>query len=76
MGHCEAHGGRIRLKSAYATRYDPEIALIIGSILYKFSMWDNGATYGAKLQDLKYRAMRVPPLQSGVTRMLHLLHCA
>lgn len=60
----------ICLKSIYETRHDPEIALIIGAILYKFSMWDNGATYGAKLQDLKYIATRVSPPRWGLARML------
>jgi peroxin-2 len=60
----------IHLKSAHETRYDPEIALIIGAILYKYSMWDSGATYGAKLQDLKYIATRVSSHQSGLARML------
>jgi len=64
----------VPIQSVYETRYDPEITLIIGAILYKFSMWDNGATYGARLQDLKYKATRVSPLQSALTRMLNLLH--
>lgn len=32
-------------------------------------MWDNGATYGAKLQDLKYKATRAASTPAfGLTR--------
>ncbi|KAF8308798.1 hypothetical protein DL93DRAFT_1855997 [Clavulina sp. PMI_390] len=55
-----------QLGSVYETRYDPEFALVIGAILYKFSMWDKGATYGAKLQDLHYRTTKV---STGATKL-------
>ncbi|KAJ8698309.1 peroxisome assembly protein (Peroxin-2) [Pleurotus ostreatus] len=50
------------LQSALATmnpslrsRFEPELSLIIQLTLYKLSVWNLGATYGAKLQDLKYK---------------------
>ena len=42
------------LQSALRTRFDPELALLIQLTLYKFSVWDTGASYGARLQGLKY----------------------
>ena len=42
------------------SRFDPELALIIQLALYKLSVWDSGATYGAKLQDLRYRVPSTP----------------
>ncbi|EAU84899.2 peroxisomal biogenesis factor 2 [Coprinopsis cinerea okayama7 len=36
------------------SRFDPEIRLFIQLVLYKFSVWNTGASYGAKLQDLHY----------------------
>ena len=42
------------------SRFDPELALIIQLTLYKLSVWDSGATYGAKLQDLRYRVSSAP----------------
>lgn len=39
-------------------RIEPELGLLIQLLLYKLSLWDSGASYGAKLQDLRYV---VPP---------------
>lgn len=50
---------------AYETMFEPELSLVIAATLYKFSMWDQGATYGAKLQDLKYRVAH----SSGVRKL-------
>ena len=41
-------------QSALKARFEPELALLIQLTLYKFSVWDAGASYGAKLQGLKY----------------------
>ncbi|KIL00589.1 hypothetical protein PAXRUDRAFT_129446 [Paxillus rubicundulus Ve08.2h10] len=35
-------------------RFDPELALLIQLTLYKFSIWNLGASYGARLQGLRY----------------------
>lgn len=42
------------LQNSFRTRLEPELGLLIRAILYKLSLWDLGATYGAKLQDLQY----------------------
>lgn len=42
------------LQSAFKGRFEPELTLLIQLTLYKFSLWDTGATYGAKLQGLRY----------------------
>ncbi|PSS37361.1 hypothetical protein PHLCEN_2v838 [Hermanssonia centrifuga] len=41
---------------SFKTRFEPELGLLIQLTLYKFSVWDTGASYGAKLQGLKYTA--------------------
>ncbi|THV08402.1 hypothetical protein K435DRAFT_708163 [Dendrothele bispora CBS 962.96] len=35
-------------------RFQPEITLFIQLVLYRFSVWSYGASYGAKLQGLRY----------------------
>ncbi|KAI5123422.1 hypothetical protein M0805_006127 [Coniferiporia weirii] len=42
------------INTAFRTKFEPELALIIRLTLFKFSIWDLGGTYGAKLQDLRY----------------------
>ncbi|RDX55685.1 peroxisomal biogenesis factor 2 [Lentinus brumalis] len=42
------------VNSAFKAKHDPELTLLIHLVLYKFSVWDQGASYGAKLQGLKY----------------------
>ncbi|KAI0693599.1 peroxisomal biogenesis factor 2 [Cytidiella melzeri] len=42
------------LNSAFKARFEPELTLLIQLTLYKFSLWDSGSSYGAKLQGLKY----------------------
>ncbi|KAI0832481.1 peroxisomal biogenesis factor 2 [Trametes gibbosa] len=42
------------VNSAFKARFEPELGLLIHLVLYKFSVWDQGASYGAKLQGLKY----------------------
>jgi peroxin-2 len=41
-------------QSSWSLSFEPELILIIQSVLYKFSIWDVGATYGARLQGLRY----------------------
>ncbi|KAH6915319.1 peroxisomal biogenesis factor 2 [Coprinopsis sp. MPI-PUGE-AT-0042] len=36
------------------SRFEPEIRLLIQLVLYRFSVWNTGASYGGKLQDLHY----------------------
>ena len=42
------------LQSTLKSRFDPELSLFIRLTLYRLSIWATGASYGAKLQDLKY----------------------
>ncbi|KAJ7765015.1 peroxisomal biogenesis factor 2 [Mycena maculata] len=48
-------------KALSSPRWKPELSLFIQLVLYKLSVWNTGATYGAKLQDLRY----VVPHPSG-----------
>ena len=48
------------LQSAFKAKFDPELTLFIYLVLYKLSVWDHGASYGAKLQGLKYAPIRGP----------------
>jgi peroxin-2 len=41
-------------KALNSPRWNPELSLFIQLVLYKLSVWNTGATYGAKLQDLRY----------------------
>ncbi|KAI0268378.1 Pex12 amino terminal region-domain-containing protein [Gloeopeniophorella convolvens] len=42
------------INSSLKSRFEPELSLFIQLTLYKLSVWATGASYGAKLQDLKY----------------------
>ncbi|KAF7983918.1 hypothetical protein HWV62_18302 [Athelia sp. TMB] len=42
------------VNSSLKARFEPELALLIQLTLYKLSIWNLGASYGAKLQDLRY----------------------
>ncbi|KAJ3548468.1 hypothetical protein NMY22_g1251 [Coprinellus aureogranulatus] len=42
------------ISNTLKSRFEPELALLIQLALYKFSIWDTGASYGARLQDLRY----------------------
>lgn len=41
-------------KTALRAQFDSELTLVIQLMLYKFSLWNHGASYGARLQGLKY----------------------
>ncbi|KAF7352663.1 hypothetical protein MVEN_01232100 [Mycena venus] len=57
-------------------QWKPELSLFIQLVLYKLSVWNTGATYGAKLQDLRYvvpnSSGRLSP--SGLPRRILLVH--
>lgn len=66
---------RCLLQSAWKAQFEPELGLLIQLVLYKFSVWDQGSSYGAKLQGLKYAPppgsrSRIgapsPPARSGI----------
>ncbi|KAI0660926.1 peroxisomal biogenesis factor 2 [Cubamyces menziesii] len=44
--------------STLKAKLEPELTLLIHLVLYKFSVWDHGASYGAKLQGLKYMSSK------------------
>ncbi|KAG8865189.1 peroxisome assembly protein (Peroxin-2) [Tulasnella sp. 330] len=66
------------MQSSWATNFELEIALVIQAILYKFSIWEAGATYGAKLQDLCYEKPSQSPgrryAPSGLPRHPLIVH--
>ncbi|KAF9476493.1 hypothetical protein BDN70DRAFT_882321 [Pholiota conissans] len=65
------------INSSYSARFEPELSLLIQFTLYKLSVWNTGATYGAKLQDLHYTVLdnaSKHPSPSGLPRHRLLLH--
>ncbi|KAF8977427.1 peroxisome assembly protein (Peroxin-2) [Entomortierella lignicola] len=56
-------------KPTFKETYKPELILALNLIMYKFSVYDMGATYGSQLQNLIYRNERkhVGGLQSTST---------
>ncbi|ETW83876.1 peroxisomal biogenesis factor 2 Pex2 [Heterobasidion irregulare TC 32-1] len=59
------------------SRFEPELSLLIQLTLYKLSVWNTGASYGAKLQDLTYRAPRSTSYSltsSGLPRRILFVH--
>ncbi|KAK2466317.1 hypothetical protein APHAL10511_001959 [Amanita phalloides] len=64
---------RVSLKD----KYEHELWLFVQLVLYKLSVWDTGASYGSKLQDLRYvtsRAKGLPTASSGIPRRTLVLH--
>lgn len=43
------------IRSTLPTDIEPELLLFLKLALFKFSIWDRGASYGSMLQNLKYR---------------------
>ena len=39
-------------------RFEPELCLALSLVLFKFSIWDKNASYGAMLQNLEYRNVK------------------
>lgn len=42
------------VNASMKTRFEPELALLVELVLYRFSVWSSGASYGAMLQGLRY----------------------
>ncbi|KAJ8590868.1 hypothetical protein M405DRAFT_895709 [Rhizopogon salebrosus TDB-379] len=42
------------VSASMKARYEPELALLVQLVLYRFSVWSSGASYGAMLQGLRY----------------------
>ena len=47
--------------------FEPELTLLLQLTLYKLSVWNTGASYGAKLQDLRY-FVPSPPANTSLAR--------
>ncbi|KAI0320678.1 Pex12 amino terminal region-domain-containing protein [Amylostereum chailletii] len=60
------------IRSSLKSRFEPELALFIQLTLYRLSVWTTGASYGAKLQDLRYKASA--PTPSGLPQRILLIH--
>ncbi|OAX44523.1 hypothetical protein K503DRAFT_852581 [Rhizopogon vinicolor AM-OR11-026] len=42
------------VNASMKARLEPELALLVQLVLYRFSVWSSGASYGAMLQGLRY----------------------
>lgn len=49
--------------------------ILVQIILYKFSVWDSGATYGAKLQNLRYKIHTAPSSATLARKCVSLAAC-
>ncbi|KAJ7276540.1 Pex12 amino terminal region-domain-containing protein [Mycena haematopus] len=66
-------------KALDSPQWKPELSLFIKLVLYKLSVWNTGATYGAKLQDLRYEVPNSSgrlsrACASGLPRRILLVH--
>ncbi|KAF8897671.1 Pex12 amino terminal region-domain-containing protein [Infundibulicybe gibba] len=67
------------ISTSLRARFEPELRLLIHLVLYKLSIWNTGASYGAKLQDLRYTIPSTPGQSlapSGLPRRTLLMHGA
>ncbi|KAF9464416.1 Pex12 amino terminal region-domain-containing protein [Collybia nuda] len=65
------------LSASVKAKFAPELTLLIQVVLYKLSIWNTGASYGAKLQDLRYvvpSSSRKSFTPSGLPRQILLIH--
>ncbi|KAF9076798.1 Pex12 amino terminal region-domain-containing protein [Rhodocollybia butyracea] len=67
------------INASFQRQFDPEIYVLTQLTLYRLSVWNMGASYGAKLQGLRYISSsssnsKLAP--SGLPRKLLLLHGA
>ncbi|KAG1815544.1 Pex12 amino terminal region-domain-containing protein [Suillus subaureus] len=42
------------VNASMKAQFEPELALLVQLVLYRFSVWSSGASYGAMLQGLRY----------------------
>ncbi|KAF8607723.1 hypothetical protein BDV93DRAFT_467252, partial [Ceratobasidium sp. AG-I] len=70
------------IKSSWGVNHEPELSLVLQAVLYYLSIWNTGATYGAKLQNLRYKIPRgswtesTSKAPSGLPRRLLLAHAS
>ncbi|KAJ3842119.1 peroxisomal biogenesis factor 2 [Lentinula raphanica] len=67
------------INTSLQRRFDAEIQLLIQLVLYRLSVWNSGASYGAKLQGLRYitpasHGRKLAP--SNLPRQILLMHGA
>jgi len=55
-------------------KFQPEITLFIQLVLYRFSVWNYGASYGAKLQGLRY--VHPKSTELGIPKKILVMHGA
>ncbi|KAL9035974.1 MAG: hypothetical protein Q9214_006340, partial [Letrouitia sp. 1 TL-2023] len=77
--HSLSHSTRARLANCYQSRicdeWSLEILLCLRAILFKLSIWDHNASYGAALQNLKYvDARRHGPVATSPSRWQKACH--
>ncbi|KIM26780.1 hypothetical protein M408DRAFT_16827 [Serendipita vermifera MAFF 305830] len=66
--HNEAHEGPENSKRhGWGSVIEPELTLILQLLLYKYSVWNSGSTYGAKLQGLRYASSKSRTHGTSVT---------
>uniref|UniRef100_A0A0W0EZI3 RING-type E3 ubiquitin transferase (cysteine targeting) n=1 Tax=Moniliophthora roreri TaxID=221103 RepID=A0A0W0EZI3_MONRR len=61
-----------QVNAVFARRFEPELTLLIQLALYKFSVWNLGASYGAKLQGLRYISPSRPTERLAPDRLLNM----
>lgn len=44
-----------QIRSTLPDSLEPELLALLKLVLFKYSIWDRGASYGAMLQNLRYR---------------------
>ncbi|KAL4076105.1 Pex12 amino terminal region-domain-containing protein [Scleroderma yunnanense] len=67
------------VNTSLRTRFELELSLLVQLTLYKFSVWTHGATYGSKLQGLRYNVAhnaKGPLSPSGLPRCTLVIHGA
>ncbi|KAG1752653.1 Pex12 amino terminal region-domain-containing protein [Suillus paluster] len=65
------------VNASMKARLEPELALLVQLVLYRFSVWTSGASYGAMLQGLRYSVpSSVSDSSSRPPRRLLIIHGA
>ncbi|KAF8623437.1 hypothetical protein AX15_006379 [Amanita polypyramis BW_CC] len=64
------------IRTSLKNKYEHELGLLTQLVLYKLSIWNTGASYGSKLQDLRYIVLATegPTAPSGLPQRTLLLH--
>lgn len=65
LGGCNSNDG---FQTGWDSQIEPELTLILQLLLYKYSIWQSGATYGAKLQSLRYSTSKPWDRHTHLTR--------